>query len=346
MGSSTRTIVIVGFGIAGQLLVLELLKAGIQGRDIVVLDKTFLGGDLVTEYGTVVSNTPWWKTKKALEAYPEFSAQAIQAGNSEFQDSQCMPVARISQLCFAVAHQAVKTAGITKITTHVQQVQKREDGLFHIQHSSSSLCCKLLFVTQGAVPKHLPLDIPIIPLSIALDIQLLSKHVSKEDQIAVIGTAHSGVLVLGHLHTLGVPTTALFKGTQPFRFVRDGAYDGLKECSEVIADSILQGKYPTISLQSLDSFFDAHLALKTSTKVILATGFEPRTLQGIPTAYLPETAELQGLQGAYGFGIAYPGVTVLEGKQYTDVSVLSFQSQIQRCLPQILMVNKDKLHLQ
>lgn len=345
--SPTRTITIVGFGIAGQLLLLELLKAGVKGSEITVLDKSFLGGDLVTEYGTVLSNTPWWKTKRALEVYPDFSAAAIAEGNAEFQDAQCMPVGRIGDLCFSVSRSALQNSGVESIVTEIQSIQQTENGAFQIQHTFGNVSCAVLFATQGASPKRLPIDLPLIPLSVALDKELLKRHVSPtKDHIAVIGTAHSGSILLSHLNALSIPTTAFHKGVKPFRFARDGAYDGLKECSEQIADTILRGEYTNLTIVSLDTFFEAHKALKKATKAIVATGFEPRQIQGLPTSYDPKSATLLGWTSAYGFGIAYPGTTDLEGKTYVDVSVLSFQDQIQRCLPEILNTNKTKLHIQ
>lgn len=344
--SPTRIITIVGFGIAGQLLLLELLKAGVKGSNITVLDKTFLGGDLATQYGTVLSNTPWWKTKKALEAYPEFSAAAITDGSAEFQDKQCMPVSRIAQLCFSVANAALKTSGAETLCTEIQSIHRLESSLFQIQHTFGNLTSKILFATQGAEPKRLPLEIPTIPLAIALDNQLLSRHVSSADTVAVFGTAHSGSILLQNLHALEIPTVAFYKGSKPFRFARDDAYDGLKESSEQIADAILQGEYTNLTLSSMDNFFEAHKALKKATKAIVATGFEARFIQGLPISYNSASAALEGWPSAYGFGIAYPGTTTLAEKTYVDVSVLSFQDQIQRCLPEILQVNKDKLNLQ
>lgn len=345
--SPTRTAVLVGFGIAGQLLLLELLKAGVKGSEITVLDKSFLGGDLVTEYGAVLSNTPWWKTKKALEAYPEYSAEAIAEGNAEHEDNQCMPVSRIGGLCFSVAENALKSSGAESIASEIQSVHRTENGAFQIQHTFGTLTCNVLFATHGAIPKRLPIDLPIIPLSIALDKELLKRHVSAtKDHIAVIGTAHSGSIILSHLNSLTIPTSAFHKGTNPFRFARDGAYDGLKECSEQIADAVLRGEYINLTLVSLDNFFESHKALKKATKAIVATGFEPRQIQGLPKSYDPKTAALEGWPSAYGFGIAYPGTTTIEGKTYVDVSVLSFQDQIQRCLPEILNTNKTKLHIQ
>ena len=70
-----------------------------------------------------------------------------------------------------------------------------------------------------------------------------------------------------------------------------------------------------------------------ATHVIYAIGFEPRKFEGIDLSYDPATSKLSAGPNLYGYGLAYPGVSVVDGKLYIDVSVLSFQDQIQRCLP-------------
>ena len=70
--------------------------------------------------------------------------------------------------------------------------------------------------------------------------------------------------------------------------------------------------------------------------MIYATGFTANILDGQPTAYDSTTATLG--QNLFGYGIAFPGITELNGKKYVDVSVLSFQEQIRRTLPIIIGV--------
>lgn len=332
------TYCIIGYGIAGQLLTLELLQNGVNPADLCICDETFLGGSLVTQYGTVVSNTPWWKTRKALEAYPQWSTEALQEGDTVFQKDQCMPVKAIGEICLQVANKATITGNVWKQLTHVTGIQQdATSGLWKIQHSFGSLHSKILFLTQGAEPKGLDISQPTIPLYIALDKDLLSRYVSHKDTVAVFGTAHSGTVILQNLQTLGIPTYAIYKSEKPFYFARDGFYDGVKEGSAVIADSILQGEYKNLTLVPWSDPLAIYKALQRSTKCIVSIGFQPRQLQGSFTEYDPSTAAIQGLQNVYGFGIAYPGTSEVNGRTYTDVSVLSFQDQIRRCLPAILV---------
>jgi hypothetical protein len=215
-----------------------------------------------------------------------------------------------------------------------------------LHHSSGKIQSKLVFMAQGANPKNLPLDLPSIPLSLALDFNRLQSWVSPKDVVAVFGTAHSGTIVLNNLHKLQIPTIAIYQGAAPFQFARDGVYGGIKEGSEVIADAILHGEYTNLQLINYNNSIDVYKALKKATFVISATGFETRQIPGIPTIYSPQTAVIgDGTQNIYGFGIAYPGVTIVDGQTFTDVGVSSFQEQIQRCLRPILEQNKDFLEL-
>ena len=326
---------IVGFGLAGQLLLLELLQRNIKLDKLCILDKNFLGGALVTQYGSVLSNTPWWKTKKALSVYSNWSSEVLKEGNALYSDDQCMPVKMIAEFCLKTATAALTLTGNTpeKITACATEIQ-REGDCWKISHSFGSILCKTLFLTHGALEKQLPLEKPCIPLSIALDKQRLQHYVSAEkDKIAVVGTAHSGTLVLSHLHELGIPTTAIYNTPTPFQFAKDGHYDGIKEGSEKIAESILQGSYTNVSLVSWNNPLELYKTLQKTTKVIYSIGFKTRSIGQMDLHYDPKTARV-GPEGSncYGYGIAFPGITEQNGQPYSDVSVLSFQEQIQRTL--------------
>lgn len=323
---------IVGFGIAGQLLALELLKK-VQPNEILILDSNFLGGALATEYGTVISNTPWFKTKKALQHYPEFSAEAIQEGDRKYQEADCMPVGDIAKYCLLTAKHA--TRQVEKITGTVQRISPAGDQV-EVWHSFGSLKTQTVFICTGAKQKILDFDLPQIPLSIALDKTQLERFVDSKDNVAVFGTAHSGTIVVSNLNDFGVKTTAIYNGVEPFRFARNGAYDGIKEGSEKIAEQILLGAYSKLTLIPLSDISAVHKHLKRATKAIYCTGFESSLPQHVDPTYNAQTAEVGTIPGVYGYGIAFPGKTMIDGKDYIDVSVLSFQEQIQRTLPAIL----------
>jgi hypothetical protein len=332
---------IVGFGIAGQLLLLELLQQGVNPRKILIIDKNFLGGDLALQYPTVISNTKWEKTAKALEKY----GPAI-TGNAKYAPTDIHPVSEISRACLEIAWKLIREHKIDILSVKIQSAEYISSQGWFLHHPVGKIQTQLLFMTQGATPKSLPLDLPSLPLSLALNFQALENLLTAKDTVVVFGTAHSGTIILKHLHTLQIPTIAIYNDTVPFRFARDGVYGGIKEGSEAIADAILRGEYTNLQLIPYNNTIEVYKALKKATYVISAIGFETRQIPGIPINYSPQTAALgDGTQNIFGFGIAYPGVTVLDGQTHTDVSVSSFQEQIHRCLRPILEQNKDFLEL-
>lgn len=315
---------IIGFGISGQLLLLELLKANISPKDIIICDQTFLGGDLALKYGSVMSNTPWWKTKKALEVY------ATTNDLPQIPIDQCTPVGTIARACLNIALKAaIKTEKITTTVNSLEQI----DSEWTIQHSFGYFKAKTVFLTIGGTENQLDLSIPQIPLSVAMDKEQLKHHLSS-DTIAVFGTSHSGTIVLDNLQALSTLTYGIYKRATPFQFEPE-TYDGLKENSSTIANAILNNEYSNITLIPWNTPLELHKALQRSTKAVIATGFNSKLLDYKYLDYNPETAALN-FSRLYGFGLAYPGVTAIDKNIYKDNSVLSYQAQIQKCLPNIL----------
>jgi hypothetical protein len=314
---------IIGFGISGQILLLELIRANIPKKDIAICDENFLGGELVTKYGSVLSNTPWWKTKKALEVYT--------SDLPNISPDICTPVRIIAKACLQTALKA--SEGVDKYTTTVKSL---EPG-WTINHTFGTFNSEKIFLTIGGQEKNIELPLSKIPLSIALDKNQLANSLDPNDKITVFGTSHSGVVVLENLNSLGIPTIAVHKGTLPFLFETE-VRGGLKEQSAITAKEILDGKYTNTMLVSWSDPIKIYKTLIKSTKVIIATGFEGKSNFGKEfTVYDPDTALISVGTNIYGFGMAYPGITTIADKKFQDVSVLSFQEQIQRCLPGILV---------
>ena len=113
--SEHYTYCIIGFGIAGQILVIELLKASVPPANIVICDENFLGGDLAITYGSVMSNTPWWKTKRALEQYTQSIILC------KFSDEECTPVREIANAFLETA--LIYSKDIKQYTTTVTSLK-------------------------------------------------------------------------------------------------------------------------------------------------------------------------------------------------------------------------------
>jgi hypothetical protein len=319
---STYKYCIIGFGISGQILLLEMIKANVSKKDIVICDENFIGGDLITKYGSVLSNTPWWKTKKALEVYTN--------DIPDFPLDKCTLLRDIVKACLKTALKV--SEGVDKLTTKVISIEPE----WNIKHLFGSFTAEKVFLTIGAVEKNIDISLPKIPLEIALDKNQLVNHIDPDDKITVFGTSHSGTIVLDNLNQLNIPTTAIYKGQVPFVFEKE-THGGLKEASEIYARSILNGEYINTNLLSLNDSLAVYKTLLKTTKIICAIGFETRSSFGKEyTDYNPNTAEINAGKNIYGFGIAYPGISTIDSINYPNVSVLSFQEQIQRCLPACL----------
>lgn len=339
MKPTTNPIAVIGYGIAGQLLVLELLtKRNITPSQITILDENFLGGALVTHYGSVLSNTPWSKTKKALSDYLPWSKEAIEKGDRLYKEAQCMPVRDIAKLCLEASQKA--STECERITTKVLDLKYDETNqTWEIQHAFGKLNAKYVFLAHGSTEKQLNIDKPHIPLSIALNKNQLQTIVDPEkDRVAVFGLSHSGTILLNHLHELGVQTYGIYNTEKPFLFARDNVYDGIKEGAEPIADSILRGEYTNTKLISWNDPLELYKTLTKATKIIYSIGFTISKLGTLDLSYDPQTAKVGSHPNLYGYGIAFPGITRHNDKTYVDVSVLSFQEQIRRTLPQNLIL--------
>ena len=328
-------ICIIGYGIAGQLLLLELLQRGKSRKNIIVIDENFLGGALVTKYGSVMSNTPWWKTKNAMKEYLEWSRDTIGKYDEKYNEKDCMPVRDIGKVCLEVANYA--SYGVKKICGKVTSISSDENGEWKIKYTTGIISCKKVFFAHGAEEKVLDIPIPIIPLHLALDKSSLEAIIKKgEDSVVMFGTSHSGTIVLKHLEDLGIETVAIYNTVKPFLFERDGEYDGLKEGSATIADEILEGKYKNIELVSMNNSIEVCKRLAKCTKVIYCIGFEVREIGNLSFDYDAVSAKLRAYKNAWGYGIGFPGITEIDKKVYKDVSVLSFQQQIRNTLKEIL----------
>lgn len=321
---------IIGFGISGQILTLELLKSNIAPSDIIICDETFMGGDLSIKYGSVLSNTPWWKTKKALEVYrPQIQFMNL----PNFLDNECTPVREIAKSLLHIATlSSINTEKLTSVVTGLEYT----NSMWQVIHSHGSFQASTVFLTIGCIENKLDISLPKIPLTIAIDKEQLKHFVDSSDIVSVFGTSHSGTIILDNLQSLSIPSYGIYKGAEPFVF-ESNTYGGLKEHSSTIANSILDNKYSYISLIDWNNPFAIHKALLKSTKIVVATGFKPKSIFGKEfLEYDPKTAALKVGPRIYGFGLAYPGCTTIDNKTYQDNSVLSYQSQIQSCLPDIL----------
>lgn len=323
-----KQICIIGSGAAGLLLLLNLEKANVDPSCITIVDPTHTGGDLSNRWSSVRSNTTWRQIFEAIPSRNSF-AHPWSSLNPE-EPVELKYIIRYLQACTRDYMSKAKLR--TDRVVHVEQTETRWKIV--LEHAKQCVLADVVFFCQGSEPKSLDLPFPSIPLDIALDKHRLSDHVVSGQHILVFGTAHSGPLVVRNLVDLGATITNFYATDQPFYFDRDGHYDGIKKDAAGIADTILQGGYPTVTMESVHDMSALIRASKSADACIYACGFEPRKIQGQWSQYDAATGRIQGTSSAWGFGIAYPN-RAPDGHHF-DVSVPAFQAHIQKQMPEIL----------
>ena len=332
---------IVGCGASGILTWLELLELGVPAHDITLIDPFCDGGALGRQWGAIFSNTTFQQIQTALERYSRAQAKVQELTTKYPSDSRVLlnDLAVLLRSCFQSAF--LESHTVQEECIEIQQTQ----GGWILHTPSQKISVDGVFVCQGGKQRYLDIGKPCIPLEVALDPVRLRRQIQPGNTVCVFGLAHSGTLIIKSLLDLDCKVFAIYKGAKPFAFARDGHYDGIKQESADIADTILSTSSSQLTFVKLGDISTLCKALQRSKWIINATGFEPSSLsiytkenQKISELnYSPETAEIA--PNVYGFGLAYPGVTTVDGKIYKDVSIPSFVDQIRRTLPSILSKN-------
>jgi hypothetical protein len=188
---------------------------------------------------------------------------------------------------------------------------------------------KIIF-SPGSTPKVFNYPIPTIPLAAALDSRQVESYISPGDRVILFGTAHSGCLVLKNFLDAGARVSVVYATAKPFLFARDGEYDGIKQDAATIADSVLVGDLPVdlIHYSKQEELLCAALRASWACYTVgFALDDKTNTLVG-DSKYNPSTAKLREDSEIYGFGIAFPSCTTIDGKVFWDVSIPSFTEHI------------------
>ncbi len=323
-------ICIIGTGSAGLLTLFCLSFTNIPPQDVICIDPYHDGGSLQRKWSTIVSNTTWNQMLDILRK-KQVSVESLPSPWQSIDPSKPTTLLHYIRLLRHITKSYMERCEL--IYSTVNSI-KEENGKTRVSYGSNgSLLAKLCIVCTGSEAKHLEYPIPTIPLEIALDAERLKQYVDSKSVVSVFGTAHSGTLILSHLHKLGAITHAFYKGEKPFQFARDGEYDGIKQESETIAMSILNGEYTQTFLHPLTNTAALIRHTRKSDWVIYATGFQ-RTPLTKSYAYDGKTGRIQDFPNTWGFGIAFPNLA--EDGVHWDVSLPSFFEHIEKQIPAIV----------
>lgn len=329
-------ITVVGFGVAGQFLLSYLCTYSQTPPNFIsVVDPDFLGGDLQRHYHSVTSNTTIQQAIDALSTLPpiwsQVSASLLEKGS---------PTSTLSLGILASELQTLGRTFLSKCTCYYDTVTRaqwdeKEKRWTLFLASGSAYTTDILCLCSGIVPRQEDYGIPLIPLYKALDSSALTKILRKGDKVCVIGSSHSGTLVLKNLHEIpDVQTTCIYR--PPFKYARDGHRFGIKEESAKIADSIQAGEYTNLTLAPNTDLHLISKAFRTSSWLIQATGFQaymfpcmdPSGVQYVST-WDPLTGKSLSMESVHAFGACVPN-------EQGDVSLGAFAEQLQTRWPPLL----------
>jgi len=323
-------IAIIGYGITGMLTLAILQQNGFNLSKVCVIDPYYDGGSLMREYGNVISNTPLSKVITALQSIkPEYT---IPEEYCSYDVNKITPLYVLTNIIKDFTKNFLKE--VDKYETKVLNINNDVNYTLETENGDT-IKSRVIICCQGSSPKKLSCTIPIIPLHVALNSEILKQYVKPNDKIILFGTSHSGTLILENLHKLNIQTTAVYKTKAPFLFANQGEYDGIKEEAERIANQILNSEYTKLKLLNINEIDKVIKASKEADWVIYSIGFEAQQIRANfdITKYNSTSGKILDIEKAYGFGIAYPSLA--PDSIHVDVGVPSFVEHIQKQMEEL-----------
>ncbi len=320
-------IALIGFGAANMLFLAYI--ASIKPElldDTAIIDPQFNGGSLQNSWPQVRSNTVWQQFVNSLQKFKATASYAEQIAN-EYPLDQPTHLHVLAKHLRKAIEPFIRRATLFKDS--VVNIEGEKSNYTLILKNKQLQAEKIIF-SPGSIPKVFNYPIPTIPLSAALDSRQVESYISPGDHILLFGTAHSGCLALKNFLDAGARVSVVYATEKPFLYARDGEYDGIKQDAAVIADSILVGTSPVDLIHYTNQEEVLSAALRASW-ACYTIGFMlddiTKSIIG-NSKYDPHSARLREDSEIYGFGIAFPSCTTIEGKTFWDVSIPSFTEHI------------------
>jgi len=321
-------ITLVGFGVAGQLLLSHILQV-VPKHKVCIVDPDFIGGDLARDYRAVTTNTTInQKVERLKGSWPTIAAALTKRG----QPTDCIPLSDLARDIRHASHDLAR--GCTQIHDTVKDISwsaETKTWTLNFQSRASHIT-SIVCICTGMEPRQEDYGIPSIPLRIALDPVALKQTVSDGQHVVVFGSSHSATLVLKSLHELNMRTTCIHHAETPFKYDRDGNYGGIKQESAAIADAILRGEYKTLTLVPLNDVKGLCNSIRKADWCIQAIGFSPRipiiTDVDSQPVWDPATGMADCMTQIQCYGACVPNKTIIGTRAYPDISVGAFVDQI------------------
>ncbi len=335
---------IVGAGPAGLCVVGVLIDIGVDPQKITWLDPEFTMGRLGSYYSQVPANSDvreFIKFINSCACFQECTCPAIEA-LQQYNDMNQHPLLQViieplrcitQHLCTKIkaVHDAMKSLHFEH---SYWRVGTNSGDVLHAHH---------VVLATGSHPKTLDYKTQlVIPLDIALDPQNLHEIITPQDTVAVIGDAHSAILLLKFLSE--IPVRHIYNFYQNkivYAANLDGwiinGTTGLKGLAAEWARNVLE-KNPPLNLTRLKSSPTLlEQMLPECSKTIYAIGYERNQIP--PINNLTPITQYNATNGLiaprlFGIGIAFPEKRINQfGHEETRIGLDSFMDYAHRLVP-------------
>lgn len=342
---------VIGAGPSGIATVGILLDCGMPADRVVWIDPEFNAGRLST-YANVPGNATvnqYINFIKACAVFTEVKTPAIEALFASSLTGTPKLHVIVEPLIDITNYLRTKVVSVADTLISLDF----HDDLWHIKTTNALIKSSHVVLATGSHPRELNYEgVPHIPFDVAIDKSTLATHVTPEDTIGVIGSAHSALLIVRHLTELPVGRIINFykrQITYPTPMNGGVAYQeiGLKGELAQWTKTVLANNPPVNLLR----VFSDDTALKTHlpecTKLIYACGFDRNEIPG-PNSDPSLYAKYDSSSGAighrlFGVGIAFPQQRVdpLGNAEYL-VGLPFFMPYIQSIVPEWMKKNINR----
>ena len=372
---------VVGAGPAGIACVGQLLSRGVSPTSILWVDPSFEVGDFGTLWRHVSSNTTVGLFRRFYRHCPAFGWQDPPQRTTPYAidsmtDKDTCELQAAAQPLRDITDR-LAALGVHTLRGRVTGLRQGGGGHWGVTvdslslHASSSPPSSTTFLATscilctGSEPNDLPLHRPysgvsVVPLSVALNPQLLVAAIKPSDVVTVVGSSHTAVILLRTLleQTQCKAVINLYKAPLRYAVYLDGwiLFDdtGLKGSTAAWSRAVLHSELPPRLTRIYSDEAGVKAALSQSTKVIYATGFHQRPLpEGIegltpghggmqPVAFNPHCGIIA--PGLFGAGIGYPEErTDRYGNVESRVGLWKFMEYIDSAMPLWQQYNVQQL---
>lgn len=336
---------VIGAGPAGIAAVGKLLDHGISPQKIAWIDPEFAVGDFGTKWLKVSSNTKVGLFLKFFE-----NCQAFKYSKAPHFEIQKADPTKTCLLHLAAAPLQWITDHLKNtVSTFKEKAQSLqfENNFWKIKSSNIILETENIIFAPGAEPKSLKFpNVTEIPLPIALDPDKLNAICNPEETIAVFGSSHSAIVALENLLDKCTIKKVINFYLLPLRYAI--YYDdwilfddtGLKGRAAEWARAHIDEQLHKRLERVISTEENTRALLPLCSKAIYATGFQRRSIEGLPSSsYNEETGIIA--PGLFGLGIAYPEAKIdRHGNLEHRVGLWKFMDYLNRVMPFWLNLKK------